>query len=200
MNALALLRKDHRTVEALFKQYERGNGGKKQIVERISKELAIHTAIEEQLFYPAVRKASKGAKKRDEAEDEVLEALEEHHIVKWTLAELAKMSPSDERFEAKVTVLMESVRHHVKEEQEDLFPKVERLIDAAALRELGLAMEKAKKMAPTHPHPHVPDTPPGNIIAGGMAAMADKAGDLLAGLAARATKSARKRLPRQLHS
>ena len=196
MDALSLLRKDHRTVEALFKQFEKGKGSKKEIVRRIIKELATHAAIEVQIFYPAVRKASEEASKRDDAEQMVLEALEEHHIVKWTLEELGKMSPSDERFEAKATVLMESVRHHVKEEQDDLFPKVERLIEPAELRELGRLLEKAKKTAPTRAHPRAPDAPPGNLVAGSMAAMADRmadgAGAMIDKLGAKA-KSMRKR-------
>jgi len=177
MDALSLLRKDHRTVEALFKQFEKGKGNQREVVKQIIKELVVHAAIEEQIFYPAVRKASDEASKRDDAEDMVLEALEEHHIVKWTLSELSKMAPSDERFEAKVTVLIESVRHHVKEEQEELFPKVERLFEPAELRELGKLLEKAKKTAPTRPHPMAPDAPPGNIVAGSMAAMADRVAD-----------------------
>ena len=177
MDALSLLRKDHRTVEALFKQFEKGKGNKREIVKRIIKELAVHAAIEEQVFYPAVRKASQDASRRDDAEDMVLEALEEHHIVKWTLDELAKMTPADERFEAKVTVLIESVRHHVKEEQDDLFPKVQRLFEPAELRELGRLLEKGKKTAPSRPHPRAPDAPPGNLVAGSMAAMADRVAD-----------------------
>ena len=109
----------------------------------------------------------------------VLESLEEHHIVKWTLSELEKMKATDERFEAKVTVLMESVQHHVKEEEEDLFPKVKRLLSAKILNDLGERMEKAKKLAPTRPHPRSSDTPPGNFVAGTVAAMMDKGRDLV---------------------
>ena len=80
--------------------------------------LSVHAAIEEQVFYPEVRRAAPSL------DDEVLEALEERHIVKWTLAELDSMTPKDERSQAKVTVLVESVRHHVREEERDLFPQV----------------------------------------------------------------------------
>ena len=163
MHALTLLKKDHKTVEALFKQFEKlGEGSaskKKQLVQQIIKELAVHASVEEQIFYPAVRKAVK------KAEDDILEALEEHHIVKWVLSELDGMTPDAERFDAKVTVLIENVRHHVKEEEGELFPEVKKKMAARDLESIGALMEKAKLVAPTRPHPRAPDTPPGNIIA-----------------------------------
>ncbi len=190
MDAIALLKQDHQTVEGLFKQYEalgdRAVKQKKKIVAKIIRELAIHSAIEEMFFYPAVRAAAAESetKSNDAADDLVLESLEEHHIVKWTLSELEKMSPEDERYDAKMQVLMESVRHHVEEEEQDLFPKARRLLKNV-IDELGARMEKAKKLAPTHPHPRAPDQPPGNLLAGPMAAMADKGKDLLRELASK---------------
>src|SRR4051794_31322968 len=185
MDAIALLTRDHREVEALFKQFEkltdRAMKTKKNIVTKIVRELAIHSAVEEMLFYPAVRMAGMQADTRagESAAETVLESLEEHHIVKWTLSELEKMKPDDERYDAKVKVLMESVRHHVEEEQDELFPKARRLLGPKMLEELGLRMEKAKKLAPTRPHPRAPDQPPGNMVAGTMAAMMDRAKDLV---------------------
>src|SRR6266702_2347246 len=119
MDAITLLKKDHRTVEDVFKKFEklgpRAKKGKQDVVERIIKELSVHSAVEETVFYPAIRQLIKDEK----IEDLVLESLEEHHIVKWTLSELAGMSPDHERFDAKVKVLMESVRHHVEEEEQE---------------------------------------------------------------------------------
>src|SRR3954463_4857366 len=185
MEATALLQRDHREVEQLFKQFEkltdRAQKAKQKIVAKIIRELAVHSAVEEMLFYPAVRAAALKATVRTlkEAEDTVLESLEEHHVVKWTLSELEKMSPEDERFDAKVKVLMESVRHHVEEEQEELFPKARRLLGKDLLEQLGERIGKAKKIAPTRPHPRAPDQPPGNIVAGTMAAVMDRAKDLV---------------------
>jgi hemerythrin superfamily protein len=182
MDAIALLQHDHEEVERLFRQFEklteRAHKSREKIVRSVIRELAIHAAIEEMLFYPAVRTAALKATPRTlkEAADTVLESLEEHHVVKWTLSELEKMSPEDERYEAKFTVLMESVRHHV-EEEEELFPKVRRLLDARLLDQLGERMEKAKKLAPTRPHPRAPDQPPGNLVAGTVAAVMDRAKD-----------------------
>jgi hypothetical protein len=146
-------------------------------VDKIIEELSIHAAVEEQLFYPVTRAAV------PETEDVALESLEEHHIVKWVLSELDDMSPEDERFDAKVTVLIENVRHHVKEEEEEYFPMVRAGLGRHALRDLGDAMVAAKKVAPTHPHPRSPDTPPGNLAVGTAAGVADRVGDTVNGMA-----------------
>src|SRR6187551_159496 len=111
MDAITLLKDDHKTVERLFKQFEKAGDRafveKRRIVDRIIEELSVHAAIEEQFFYPVTRATV------PETEDIALESLEEHHIVKWLLSELADLDPTNERFDAKVTVLMENVRHHV---------------------------------------------------------------------------------------
>src|SRR5205814_9055392 len=126
----------------------------RKIVQKLVEELAKHSAIEEQIFYPAAR---------DLIDDEevVLESLEEHHIVKWTLSELDGMDPADERFDAKVTVLKELVLHHAKEEAREMFPQVRRALTPADLRDIGEQLVKAKEVAPTRPHPRAPDEPPG---------------------------------------
>jgi hemerythrin-like domain-containing protein len=175
MDAIALLRADHREVERLFKQFEKAgpnaHATRRQIVDRIIEELSVHAVIEEQVFYPAVREAV------PDADDEVLESLEEHHIVKWTLSELENMDPEHERFVPKTTVLIESVRHHVEEEEDELFPQVRDVLKRKRLQEIGEAMAKAKDVAPTRPHPKAPDTPPGNLVAGAGAAVVDKVKD-----------------------
>jgi hemerythrin superfamily protein len=111
MDAITLLKDDHKTVEALFKRFEKAGDRayteKREIVDRIIEALSKHAAIEEQLFYPVVRSTVPAT------EDIALESLEEHHIVKWVLSELDTMAPEDERFDPKVTVLIENVRHHV---------------------------------------------------------------------------------------
>ena len=191
MDAIALLTRDHREVEMLFKQFEklteRAQKSKKKLVTKIIRELAIHSAIEEMLFYPAVRTAAleAGTRAGEVAARAVLESLEEHHIVKWTLSELDKMEPADERFDVKVEVLIESVRHHVEEEEGDLFPKARKLLGEELLEELGKRMEKAKKLAPTRPHPRAPDTPPGNMVTGLMSSMMDRTRDAVRSLVSR---------------
>jgi hemerythrin superfamily protein len=181
-DAITSLREDHRRVEKLFKQFEKVAGGdahktQQGIVEEIIRELSVHAAVEEQVFYPAVRKAV------DDAEDTILEALEEHHVVKWTLSELDGMAPTEERFKAKVTVLIESVRHHVEEEEGELFPKVREVIKRKELVELGETMDAARKTAPTKPHPKAPDEPPGNLVASPGAGAVDTAAGAMTGKA-----------------
>ncbi|MBI2709145.1 MAG: hemerythrin domain-containing protein [Actinobacteria bacterium] len=190
MDAITMLKADHKTVEKLFKRFEKAGDGalkeKRAVVDEIIRELSVHAAVEEQVFYPAIREAV------DDAEDEVLESLEEHHIVKWVLSELDGMDPGHERFDAKVTVLMENVRHHVEEEEQDLFPKVREVLKRKALTDLGESMDVAKRVAPTRPHPRQPDEPPGNIVGGVAAGALDRAREVGKEAVAKATSRGRK--------
>ncbi|MEP6852772.1 MAG: hemerythrin domain-containing protein [bacterium] len=157
MDAIVLLKDDHKTVERLFKQFEKAGDDayavKRKLVDQIIAELSVHAFIEEQLFYPTARASV------PETEDHVLESLEEHHIVKWVLSELQNLDPKDERFDAKVTVLAENVRHHVEEEEQEWFPEVRKGLGRKALQELGAKMEQAKKAAPRDPRPRAADAP-----------------------------------------
>ena len=121
MDAITMLKEDHQAVERLFKRFEKAGdrafAEKRRLADQIIESLSKHAVIEEQVFYPVARATVPGT------EDVVLESLEEHHIVKWVLSELDGMDPADERFDAKMTVLIENVRHHVKEEEQDFFPR-----------------------------------------------------------------------------
>jgi hemerythrin superfamily protein len=180
-DAISMLKDDHKAVEQLFKRFEkageRAHVEKRDIVDCIIESLSMHAAIEEQVFYPVVRATV------PDTEGTVLESLEEHHIVKWVLSELDSGSPEDERFDAKVTVLIENVRHHIEEEEQELFPKVRQELGRNSLSDLGEAMAASKKAAPTHPHPRSADTPPGNLVAGTTAALADRMCDTVNGVA-----------------
>jgi hemerythrin-like domain-containing protein len=181
MDAITMLRDDHRTVEKLFKRFEdagpRAFVEKRKIVDRIIEELSVHAAVEEQLFYPATRATVPAV------EEVALESLEEHHVVKWLLSELEDMDPEDERFSAKVTVLIESVRHHVREEESEYFREVRSELGSKALNELGEALANARETAPTRPHPRLPDTPPGNILGGMTVGLIDRVVNILSGVA-----------------
>jgi hemerythrin superfamily protein len=140
-NAVALLKKDHQNVLAMFRKFDgmvdKENGaGKAELVRRICEELKAHTAIEEEIFYPAVR----------EVIDEDLmmdEAIVEHSSAKALIAELEAMQPGEQRYDAKVTVLGEFIRHHVKEEHEEMFPKVRKAkLDLGALGEQMAARKR----------------------------------------------------------
>jgi hypothetical protein len=110
-----------------------------------------------------------------DGESLVEEALDEHQAVKETLVDIERASDPDERDEL-LEELIGDVRHHVEEEEGELFPELRAAIGPDELRDMGSALAAAKKMAPTHPHPHAPNTPPGNIV-GGVAAAADKIRD-----------------------
>ncbi len=172
-DAIAVLKQDHRHVEQLFKQFERAGDGahraKRQLVDGMIEALSRHTGIEELVFYPAVRSEV------TKAEAKVLESLEEHHVVKWLLHELEDLDARAERFEAKVTVLIENVRHHVREEETTLFPTVRKRITQSRLFELGDELRAAKPRVPSRPHPGAPDDWPANAIVGGAVAVIDKA-------------------------
>ncbi|HEV8653223.1 MAG TPA: hemerythrin domain-containing protein [Actinomycetes bacterium] len=149
MDAVELLKQDHRAVEALFREFEEAGDQayqtKRKLVEQISHELEVHTAIEEEIFYPAVQ-----AKAPKEDREIVEEAYEEHHVVKVLLGELAGMEPDADGFDAdgfdaKVTVLMENVRHHVEEEETELLPESEKLLGKERMDELGEKMARRKE-------------------------------------------------------
>ena len=174
-DAIAVLKSDHREVEALFARFESlGNTAhatRESTVAKVIEALSVHAAIEETVFYPAVRN-------RLDDSDPILEALEEHHLVKLTLAELQKMGSKDERYSAKMTVLKENVEHHVEEEESDLFGKVRTLFTRSELADLGDRLREAKTSVPTRPHPSSPDTPPGNVVASALTAPLDAAAHL----------------------
>jgi hemerythrin superfamily protein len=149
VDAIVLLKEDHKTVEKLFKKFEGAGDNavktKKSIAEQVIGELTVHAFIEEEIFYPAAREAA------PETNDHVLESIEEHHVVVWMLSELAALDASDERFDAKMTVLIENVRHHVEEEEKEWFPEVRKAMGRNRLKELGEQMAAAKAKAPRSP-------------------------------------------------
>jgi len=135
-DVIELLTEDHRKVEELFDQYESSkdeadDDAKAELVATICLELTIHATVEEEIFYPAARGAL------DEDDSDLLDEAEvEHATVKLLIADLADMQPSDALYDAKVKVLSEYVKHHVQEEEGEMFPSVrESELDVAALGE-----------------------------------------------------------------
>ncbi len=174
-DAIAVLKKDHHEIEQLFRRFERARSAteRKRLADRMVRELSIHAAIEEQLVYPALRRRANGHA------PQVLLALEEHHVAKVALAEIERLRPVDERFEAKVQVLIENVRRHVQEEERDLLPAMKRTLPPEELHALGDTLVRAKASAPTRPHPTAPDEPPANAFANAGAAAYDRGRDAL---------------------
>lgn len=135
---IKLLKQDHKEVKDLFKEFESADGrSKRRIANEAMMELEIHAAIEEEIFYPAVQKATKDALLMAEAE-------EEHHVAKNLIAELKQMPSMDVHFEAKFTVLAENVRHHIKEEEDEMLPKAAKM-EKAELERLGDQMMERKE-------------------------------------------------------
>ena len=136
MDAIKMLKKQHREVEALFKELEKAKsaGPRRKTFEKIADALAIHATIEEKHFYPAAKKK--------QTEDMLLESVEEHLQVKRVIADLLKLDANDPTFMAKATVLKEDIQHHVEEEEDELFPKVQKLLDDDELEAVAAAMQE----------------------------------------------------------
>lgn len=150
MDALMLLTGDHNRVRGLFSKFQAAHDASDEataaVVARIIlTELDVHSTIEEDVFYPAIREASK------ELGEMVAEGIEEHHVVETLMEEIKTLEPSDEAWAAKMTVLIENVEHHADEEESDMFPKARTVLGGAALEELGERLEarKAELGAPT---------------------------------------------------
>lgn len=148
-DAIVLLKNDHKEIRRLFAEFSRAGDNalktKGNLVDRIIELLTVHTYIENEVMYPRVRALL------PDLEDDILESYEEHHIADVLVMELAAMKPTDERFTAKTTVLIENVTHHIEEEEEDWFPKVRAGLGRKVLQELGAEMLAAKKKAPRKP-------------------------------------------------
>jgi hemerythrin superfamily protein len=139
-DAIALLKQDHRAVEALFQEFEKSEDSELgPIATRVCQMLTVHAQIEEEILYPA----AKDAFEEEEDEELVNEATVEHASAKELIAKIEEMSEDDELFKATVTVLSEYIKHHVKEEEQELFPKLK---DAGAdLEELGAQLQARKQ-------------------------------------------------------
>lgn len=178
MDAITYLVKKHREMEDLLDELEeaRGSDRRGELLRDVTAELARHMAIEERVLFPAIREELAPANPELFSAD-VLEALEEHHVLKLLLDELGDMDPSDERFPAKAEVLSETVEHHHDEEEDDLFPALRERWNADRLEELGTELREAEAVAPTRPHPKLPDEGRFVALAQRFAASIDAARD-----------------------
>jgi hemerythrin superfamily protein len=146
-DAIVLLKADHKKVKQLFRAFEKAEtpAARGTLVDQILEELTVHTYIENECMYPEVRTLL------PDLEDDVLESYEEHHVADVLCMELATMSPDDEHFTAKTTVLIENIEHHIGEEEDEWFPKVRAGLGRKQLQELGARMIEMKKTAPRRP-------------------------------------------------
>ena len=130
MNAISLLKKHHRKAEAALKKLSRSYDA--DVLDQLASELAAHMVIEETIFYPTVRRVKP---------DLILESYEEHAIAQFALKRLLATDNGDERFEARASALLDLIKHHVEEEEGELFPKVEKSLDDETLDALGEELE-----------------------------------------------------------
>ncbi|GAA5032023.1 hemerythrin domain-containing protein [Terrabacter aeriphilus] len=147
-DAIVLLKQDHQEVRKQFRAFRKQGQSpvqKQGIVETILELLTVHTYIENEVMYPRVRELL------PDLEDDVLESYEEHHVADVLCLELSTMDATDERFDAKTTVLIENVEHHMDEEEQDWFPKVREGLGRKALQELGEELLAARERAPRRP-------------------------------------------------
>ncbi len=148
-DAIVLLKNDHVKIRKAFRDFK--NAGphaevtKGKLVAKIIELLTVHTYLENECMYPRVRELL------PELEGDILESYEEHHVADVLVMELAAMKPDSERFDAKTTVLIESVEHHIEEEEDHWFPEVRKQLSRKQLQEIGAEMLELEKKAPRSP-------------------------------------------------
>lgn len=177
MDVITLLENDHKEVDELFRRVNLSDKPESidELTKQIVHDLSVHAAVEEQFVYPLVRaKVDGGGAKADEA-------IEEHQEAKRLLADLEEHEAGSAAHGEAMQDLIETIRHHVEEEEADVFPELRSEVSADLLEKMGTLVDQAKKVVPTHPHPLVPGTATAQLVAGPWAATVDKARDLLGG-------------------
>src|ERR671926_403027 len=180
-DVIEVLEHDHREVEEMFAELESLRGAsteedkerRKTLTEQVTIELVRHSVAEEVLVYPRVEdKVGK---------EEVEHAREEHAEAEETLAKLEKLDADDPAFDDELATLMREIRHHIEDEEGEMFAHMRQVIDEEELRSLGARVEAFKKVAPTRPHPHVPNEPLPRTAVGPAASLFDRMRDLATG-------------------
>jgi hypothetical protein len=180
-DVIEILEHDHREVEEMFAELETLRGAsteearsrRKTVTEQVTIELVRHSVAEEVIVYPEVEDKVSA----EEAEH----AREEHAEAEETLQRLERLDADDPAFDDELATLMEEIRHHIKDEEGEMFAHMRQVIDADELRKLGARVESFKKVAPTRPHPNVPNEPLPRIAAGPAASLFDRMRDLATG-------------------
>jgi hemerythrin superfamily protein len=180
-DVIEILERDHREVEQMFSELETLRGAstdeaqarRKNLTDRVTIELVRHSVAEEVLVYPQVEDKVSA----EEAEH----ARKEHAEAEETLHRLEKLDADDPAFDDELATLMGEIRHHIEDEEGQMFAHMRQAIDADELRKLGGRVEAFKKVAPTRPHPNVPNEPLPRMAAGPAASLFDRMRDLATG-------------------
>jgi hemerythrin superfamily protein len=180
-DVIEVLEHDHREVEQMFAELESLRGAstedaksrRKDVADQVTIELVRHSVAEEVLVYPEVdEKVSAEQAER---------ARKEHAEAEETLHRLEKLDADDPAFDDELATLMREIREHIAEEEGEMFAHMREVIDADELRRLGARVEAFKKVAPTRPHPRVPNEPLPRLAAGPAASLFDRLRDLATG-------------------
>jgi hypothetical protein len=180
-DVIDVLEQDHREVEAMFAELESLRGAateeekerRKAVTEQVTIELVRHSVAEEVLVYPKVEEKVSA----EEAEH----ARKEHAEAEETLQRLEKLDADDPTFDDELATLMAEIRHHIEDEEGQMFAHMRQVIDADELQKLGERVEAFKKVAPTRPHPNVPNQPVPRMAVGPAASLFDRMRDLATG-------------------
>lgn len=180
-DVIAILEHDHREVERMFDELEalRGvrdgdaAGRRKDLVEQVTIELVRHSVAEEMLVYPQVEKKV--------GVEEAEHAKHEHAEVEETMQRLERLDPEDPAFDQELDTLMREVRHHIAEEEGEMFAHMRQVFEQDELERMGSRVQTFKKVAPTRPHPSVPNEPGVRAAIGPVAALMDRMRDAITG-------------------
>jgi hemerythrin-like domain-containing protein len=180
-DVIEILEHDHREVEQMFAELESLRGAsteeaqsrRKDLADQVTIELVRHSVAEEVLVYPEVE--------RKVSAEEAEHAREEHAEAEETLQRLEKLDADDPAFDDELATLMAEIRHHIADEEGQMFAHMRQVIDAEELRKLGGRVEAFKKVAPTRPHPNVPNEALPRMAAGPAASLFDRMRDLATG-------------------
>jgi hypothetical protein len=180
-DVIEILEHDHREVEEMFAELESLRGAsteeeksrRKDVTEQVTIELVRHSVAEEVLVYPMVEDKVSA--------EEVEHARKEHAEAEETLQRLEKLDADDPAFDDELATLMGEIRHHIEDEEGEMFAHMRQVMDADELRKLGARVEAFKKVAPTRPHPNVPNTALPRMAAGPAASLFDRMRDLATG-------------------
>jgi hemerythrin superfamily protein len=183
-DVISVLVSDHREVERLFVRIEElppGDPRRKELADRVVRELVRHAEAEEVYVYPAFRRFLTDGDAVADRE------IAEHSEAEVTMKQLRRLGPGDPGFDGLLAQLMAEVREHVAEEESDYFPQLAAAAPAADLEDLGSAVRTIKKVVPTRPHPNAPDRPPMNLLLGPGVGAIDRLRDLVSGRGRRRT-------------
>lgn len=180
-DVIEILEHDHREVEQMFAELEALRGAsteedksrRKELADQVTIELVRHSVAEEVIVYPPVEKKVSA----EEAEH----ARKEHAEAEETLHRLEKLDADDPRFDDELATLMAEIRHHISDEEGEMFAHMRQVMDPEELRKLGGRVEAFKKVAPTRPHPNVPNEALPRMAAGPAASLFDRMRDLATG-------------------